>query len=790
MKLLPLIFLSLLPLFSIGQLITNSSQSPSTLVQNVFSGQGITITNVNYTGSSSSIGYFTANGTNLGMSEGIVMTTGKVGGHPNSPIGPNDREDDGFDNNENGYTLLSNLVGKPTYNASVLEFDFSTCSDHIEFKYIFGSDEFLEFCGTSFNDAFAFFITGPGIGTNQNIAKLPNGLPVAVNNVHPTVPSNFFNDYVSAVNAQYYVNNNNGASIQYDGFTTVLTAEADVICDETYHLILAIADAQDPIYDSGVFLEAHSFNSSEPVDATFTISNNVFGDESIIAEGCVTTTFDLERVACNINTPMTVPITVSGTATEGVDYSNIPSTITFPAGSSTATFSIDAFQDGVFEGPETIILTFHFTDNCGNQSEKTIELTIQELTDLEVEITGQEITCPGEEVELVANVTGGAEPYTYQWSTGETTSSIFVSPTSTETYTVEVVDDCIGIPVIASYEVTVPNIPPLTLNETPDITEICPYISAVLESNASGGTPPYTYQWSSSSGGNLGTGSTQSVTPSQTTTYTVTVTDACGLTESANVVYTITSPPLELDMSPDIEICPGDSAFISVTSTGGYGQHYYYWPHSGETTPGVWVHPSVSTTYTVIVSDECQTFTVQGTTQVIVIKPTADFTTTSTVFFNNLPITFMNLSQNAVDYEWDFGDGNTSTITNPSNTFLDPGIYYITLVAIDDKGCTDTITKPINIEEEWYVYVPNTFTPDGNRSNNDFRVSTVGIRELQIAIYDRWGELIFEAYDKDFVWDGTYGGALVNDGTYTWKIHFITNSGRDKKMYGHVNVLK
>ena len=311
-----------------------------------------------------------------------------------------------------------------------------------------------------------------------------------------------------------------------------------------------------------------------------------------------------------------------------------------------------------------------------------------------------------------------------------------------------------------------------------------------MEANATGGTPPYTYQWSSSVDGNLGTGSTQNVTPGTTTTYTIIVTDACGNSTTENIVYTITSPPLVLEMSPDIEICPGDSAFISVSATGGYGQYYYYWPHSGETTAGVWVTPSATASYTVIVSDECQTFTVVGETRVIVVKPTADFTSTSTVFFNNLPITFMNLSQNAVDYEWDFGDGNSSTITNPSNTYLEPGLYYITLVAIDEKGCSDTITKPINIEEEWYIYIPNTFTPDGNRLNNDFRVSTVGIEKLQIGIYNRWGELIFEAYDKDFAWDGTYNGVIVTDNTYTYSVQFVTNSGREKKIRGHVNVLK
>jgi gliding motility-associated-like protein len=117
-------------------------------------------------------------------------------------------------------------------------------------------------------------------------------------------------------------------------------------------------------------------------------------------------------------------------------------------------------------------------------------------------------------------------------------------------------------------------------------------------------------------------------------------------------------------------------------------------------------------------------------------------------------------------------------------------MYNITLIAIDDKGCTDTIVKPINIEEEWYVYIPNTFTPDGDRYNNDWSISTVGVKSLEVNIFNRWGEIIFTSNDLNFEWDGTYLGLYVPDGTYTYDVNFVTNSGRDRNLRGHVNVLK
>ena len=112
------------------------------------------------------------------------------------------------------------------------------------------------------------------------------------------------------------------------------------------------------------------------------------------------------------------------------------------------------------------------------------------------------------------------------------------------------------------------------------------------------------------------------------------------------------------------------------------------------------------------------------------------------------------------------------------------------MIAYDEKGCTDTITRTIEIEEEWYIYVPNTFTPDGDRFNNDFRASTIGIQTLGISIFNRWGETVFTSNDLDFIWDGTYEGRYVADGTYSYKIEFLTNSERRKTIVGHVNVLR
>lgn len=773
-------------------MVTNTTQSPAGLVQNVLLGSGVTVSNISYNGAAISIGQFDGSACNVGLASGVVMTTGTVinTGAGDGPHGPNNNGGAGFDNGTPGLGLLSNLIGgTATYNAAVLEFDFVPYSDTVRFNYVFGSEEYPEYVGSQFNDVFGFFISGPGIpGGQQNIARLPNGQAVAINNVN------------AGANAAFFVNNGDGSQapmnsspnfIQYDGFTRVLTAESQVQCGQTYHLIIAIADVGDGILDSGIFLEANSLSSATPVEITHTMSQNLFANPNIMAEGCVTTTITLERGTNDLASPMTIPINTSGTAVEGVDYSSLPASVTFPAGVAQVQFSFNAFQDGLVEGQESIIITLPILDPCGNSNPLVLTLYIEDIQPVDVTIQGGTINCPGEQVTLTATATGGAPPYTYLWMpNGETTSSITVSPFTTTMYSVSATDNCLNETVTDNFEVVVPVNPPLVLTETPDITEICPYIPATLAANPSGGTGNFTYQWSSNTSANLGTTASINVQPAVTTTYSVTVTDNCGNTVTENIVYTITSPPLTLIMSPAVEVCPGELVEISVTPSGGFGQFYYFWPHSGETTSSVFVNPLITSSYTVIVSDECQTFVVNGSTEVTVVKPTANFTITSETVFNNLPIQFQNLTVNGETYVWDFGDTQGSTDVHPSNIYLDPGFYDITLIAYDDKGCTDTIVRSIEIEEEWYIYVPNTFTPDGDRFNNDFRISTIGIQTLDISIFNRWGETIYTYSGLDFIWDGTHLGRYVPDGVYTYKIGFLTNSDRQKTFTGHVNVLK
>jgi hypothetical protein len=108
-----------------AQLVTTPGQSPSSLVQNVLLGPGVVVSNIMYNGSQTAISYFTANGSNLGITEGIVMTTGTILDNGAGPQGPNNQTNSGINNNFGGYPLLSQIImGTQTFNAAILEFDF------------------------------------------------------------------------------------------------------------------------------------------------------------------------------------------------------------------------------------------------------------------------------------------------------------------------------------------------------------------------------------------------------------------------------------------------------------------------------------------------------------------------------------------------------------------------------------------------------------------------------------------------------------------------------------------
>jgi len=422
-----------------GQLQVQGGLSADQLV-GILVGGGVQISNANYSGPSGCIGAF-SNGqtTNLGLSNGIVLSTGGINGVANPPSYHLSNDMGGA-----GDPTLQQMAGNTSYDAVVLTFNFVPLSTPVTFRYVFGSEEYPEYVCSSFNDVFGFFVTGPnpngGNYNNTNVALIPNtNIPVMINSVNPGVPGSYGSsgNCVSLSYSQYYVNNT-GNTICFDGFTTVLTATIDVIPCQTYSIKIAISDIGDGIYDSGVFLEANSFISHAITPSVY-FTSQVFNQYGI--EGCsnAIVTFSIPQP---VNQPVTVNYTIGGTATNGVDYAPIPSQVTIPAGQTQTSISINFANDGIEEGVETVILIVQ-TSPC---SQDTIVIEVHDNNPLNVSISPSNISiCDGQQPVLFsANATGGFGTYSYNWSDGlGNQPDITISPqVGSYYYTVTVTDQC------------------------------------------------------------------------------------------------------------------------------------------------------------------------------------------------------------------------------------------------------------------------------------------------------------------------------------------------------------
>ena len=278
MKAILISLLSLLFISTQAQVKTNSTQSADYYVRNILKGQGIELDHVKFIGKKGSIAQFNANENLLGVKSGIIMSTGNADsvGTPNTSnrytsqaIKPDDKAL--VRQIKRGDKDLNKLCKGQTHDISVIEFDFVPIKNKIEFNFVFASDEYPEFAGSVYNDVFGFFLSGPDIIDKINLAVLPDGkTPVTINNVNQNKNPQYFrqNRYPMNFIHLLFMGKQKRRSIrevekqiQFDGMTTVLKAEHDVIPFKKYHIKLAIADVADEDYDSAVFLEAGSFTS-------------------------------------------------------------------------------------------------------------------------------------------------------------------------------------------------------------------------------------------------------------------------------------------------------------------------------------------------------------------------------------------------------------------------------------------------------------------------------------------------------------------------------------------------
>jgi gliding motility-associated-like protein len=320
---------------------------------------------------------------------------------------------------------------------------------------------------------------------------------------------------------------------------------------------------------------------------------------------------------------------------------------------------------------------------------------------------------------------------------------------------------------------------------------VCEGQTVVL--NASGGT---NYQWS-----NGVTNAVGFVQNPGSVTYTVTGTDLNGCQNTDQVVVNVViSPAPSFTATPNSGCSPLDVVFTNTTQGNLIACSWNFGngitsstcgPQSIQYTGEGCFNASLTVTY----QGGCSSSSTLTNVVCLDAPPVAQFTFSPETGDANQTIAFVNNSENASTYSWDFGSPNgTSTEINPEYAYEETGNYLITLVAYTENGCTDTASKLIVIKEDLIFYVPNAFTPDGNKHNETFLpifTSGFDIYGYNLLIFNRWGEVVFESNNSNVGWDGTYGGETAPEGVYVWQIK-VKVIGVDKPEVhrGHVSLLR
>ncbi len=424
-KIFLLLGLSILARYtSSAQLQVIPESSAMALIQKLL-GQGVTVSNVSLVADPRASAFFNnLSSTALGIDSGIVLSTGKT----KSDLPPPDYGLDGDTTNQAVNSDATTAFGLPgdidlansilvplneTFDACILEFDFVPSGDSIKFNYVFSSEEYTPAFVCDFNDAFAFFISGPGITGLKNIALVPNTLlPVSIFNVNDVPNGGCPN------NPAYYIDNRFNQFFTHDGHTTVFTASAQVQPCQTYHLKLVIADVLDDEYDSGVFLEAKSL-SSNSIELNNLTQTDRLGN-SYLVEGCSAGSFEIKRPNLSPN-PLTVNLSYGGTAINGTDVQLLPTSVTIPGNDTVVIVNVLPIVDGTPEGIETLIIYALAGCAVGSPSDSTV-IQIRDFDTLGITPPDTSFICKGASIQLTAS--GGYSIYT--WDVNPTLSSTII----------------------------------------------------------------------------------------------------------------------------------------------------------------------------------------------------------------------------------------------------------------------------------------------------------------------------------------------------------------------------
>lgn len=518
------------------------------------------------------------------------------------------------------------------------------------------------------------------------------------------------------------------------------------------------------------------------------------GEFTVVAtntvNGCISAIATVS-VTADANTPTftlssgTATITCS-TPSPGVSLTSTVSNLSYswtPTPNSGATSASPSFTaPGIY----TCVIT-NTVNNCFTNLPQVAVGTDTTAPSVSITPTSS-ITCGLNTVTIIA--TANPSSSTYTWSGTGISGSVnnsSITVNSAGTFSASVtnpLNGCVNNTVSATVG-TDTVVPSLSVNVTSTVIT-CSTAGSTLSATPSGAT------WTIPGGSSA----TNPLTVTAAGDYTATIIDPTNSCPHDTVI-TITDNIIPPDANAGAAtVMPCNSLLTTLTGTSTTTDPVSYsWagPNAGSITSATNIAtPTITDTgvYTLTVTNLVTGCTATSTINVSTDNVTANFTADPMLGEIPLTVTFTNTSSGATSYSWNFGNGQSSTLTDPNTIFTNAGTYTVTLVAYSG-ACSDTISKTIVAEDGFTIEIPNVFTPNGDGANDLFHIKTTGVKSAEGLIYNRWGQLLYSWDALNTSWDGkAANGEGCPDATYYYLIKVIDKKDKEHVAPGYVLLIR